>query len=76
LHFFRHTFGKNFTLELNGDESHLLMSILEFVHRESQEKGSWKGRISPEEIEFAKRVSDEIEPYIEEFEYKLNTKKG
>jgi hypothetical protein len=71
LHFFKNTFGKNFTLELNDDEAFSLMSILEFVHRESQGNRSLVGRISHQEVELAEKLSDDIEPYIEEFEYEV-----
>jgi hypothetical protein len=71
LYFSKNTFGKNFTLELNGDDTFSLFSILEFVHRESGENGVMSKRISPQEISLAKKLSDDIEPYIDELEYEV-----
>jgi hypothetical protein len=71
LLFFKNTFGKNYTLELNEEEVFNLSSILEFVYRESQINGSLRNRISHQEIDLAKKLSDDIEPYIEEFEYEV-----
>jgi hypothetical protein len=71
LYFSKNTFGKNFTLELNGDDTFSLFSILEFVHRESGENGSLSKRISHEEVELAEKLHKDIQPYIEEFEYEV-----
>jgi hypothetical protein len=71
LHFFKNTFGKNFTLELNDDEAFTLFSILEFVHRESGARGSLSKRISHEEVELADKLHKDIRPFIEEWEYEV-----
>jgi hypothetical protein len=71
LHFFKNTFGKNFTLELNSEEAYTLFSILEFVHRESSGRGTLLGIVSPQETVLADKVHKEIQPYLEEWEYEV-----